>query len=206
MPPPTIRARPSLLLATLALAVLAPAPADAQDRPLVVIDPGHGGAEEGVVAGDIVEKDLILRVAFAVGAEFVAAGYDVQFTRTRDVAVEWDDRRGQAETQDAVALIMLHAMQSEDPDDRGAEIYFDETNGPSTALSNAAADQLRALGSPVLVDPRPWPFLQSTSVPTTMIELAHLTHPDDRENMLDAAYHHTLGEAMVAAVEAIRGG
>ncbi|HKK94487.1 MAG TPA: N-acetylmuramoyl-L-alanine amidase [Longimicrobiales bacterium] len=203
---PTFSRRPTSLLAAVATALLVTAPLTAQDRPLVVIDPGHGGAEDGVVAGDIVEKDLILRVAFAMGAEFVAAGYDVHFTRTRDVAVEWDDRRGQAEEAGAVALIMLHAMQSEDPDDRGAEIYFDETNGPSTTLSTAAADALRALGSPVLVDPRPWPFLQSASVPTTMIELAHLTNPGDRENMLDATYHHTLGQAMVAAVEELRGG
>ena len=206
MPAPTSFRRPAPLLAALTFTLFATWPISAQERPLIVIDPGHGGAEAGVVAGDIVEKDLILRVAFAMGAEFVAAGYDVHFTRTRDVAVEWDDRRGQAEARDAVALIMLHAMQSEDSDDRGAEIYFDASNGPSTALSNAAADQLRALGSPVLVDPRPWPFLQSTTVPTTMVELAHLTNPGDRENMLDATYHHTLGEAMVTAVEEIRGG
>lgn len=206
MPASTFSRRPTFLLAAVVTVLLVAAPLTAQDRPLVVIDPGHGGAEAGVVAGDIVEKDLILRAAFAMGAEFVAAGYDVHFTRTRDVAVEWDDRRGQAEARDAVALIMLHAMQSDDPDDHGAEIYFDETNGPSTALSNAAADELRALGSPVLVDPRPWPFLQSATVPTTMIELAHLTNPEDRENMLDPAYHHTLGEALVAAVGEIHGG
>lgn len=188
------------------LALLVAVPAAAQSRPLVVIDPGHGGAEAGVVAGDILEKDLILRVAFAMGAEFVAAGYDVHFTRTRDVAVAWDDRRAQAEDAGAVALIMLHAMQSEDPSDSGAEVYFAPGNGPSTALSNAAADQLRELGSGVLVEPRPdWPFLQSTSVPTTMIELAHLTNSEDRRNMLDPVFHHALGRALVAAVESTRG-
>jgi N-acetylmuramoyl-L-alanine amidase len=185
--------------------VAASAPLDGQDRPVVVLDPGHGGDANQVVTGDIQEKDLMLRVAFAMGAEFVAAGYDVHFTRTRDHDVPWDQRRSQAEERGAVALIMLHAMSSEDPADSGAEIYHDPSNGPSTAFSNAAADQLRALGSEVLVDPRPdWAFLQSTSVPTTMIELAHLTNPTDRENMLTSAYHHRLGRAMVAAVEAIR--
>lgn len=173
----------------------------------MVLDPGHGGDQPNVVVGDVHEKDLILRVAFAVGAEFVAAGYDVHFTRTRDVGVEWADRRGQAEEAGAIALFMLHAMRADDPAVSGAEIYHDATNGPSTALSNALADQLRALGSRVLVEDRPdWPFLKSTTVPTTMVELAHLTNAEDLERMLDPAYHHVLGRAMVAAVEAAGGG
>lgn len=188
-----------------AMVMAVSSPLQAQDRPLVVIDPGHGGAANQVVVGDIQEKDLMLRVAFAMGSTFVEAGYDVHFTRTRDHDVPWDLRRSQAEDAGAVALIMLHAMSSEDPADSGAEIYHDPSNAPSTAFSNAAAAQLRALGSEVLVDPRPdWPFLQSPSVPTTMIELAHLTNPTDQANMLDPAYHRRLGSAMVAAVEAIR--
>ena len=171
----------------------------------MVLDPGHGGDANQVILGDIQEKDLMLRVAFAMGAVFVEAGYDVHFTRTRDHDVPWDQRRSQAEDAGAVALIMLHAMSSEDPADSGAEIYHDPGDGLSTAFSNAAAQELRALGSDVLVDPRPdWPFLQSRSVPTTMIELAHLTNPTDQANMLDPAYHQRLGRAMVAAVESIR--
>lgn len=205
---PRALALPTLLLAATALApALAPGPLLGQDRPLVVIDPGHGGSDDGVVAGDIVEKDLILRVAFAMGAELVAAGHDVHFTRTRDVEVPWDERRAQAEAAGAIALVMLHAMQSDDPADSGAEIYHDATNGPSTALSNALADELRGMGSPVLVEDRPdWPFLKSPTVPTTMVELAHLTNPQDREHMLDPAYHHALGRAVVAAIEATGGG
>ena len=173
-----------------------------QSRPLVVIDPGHGGDEPGVVVGELVEKDLILRAALSIGAEFVAAGYDVAFTRTADEAVAWEDRRARAEEAGAVALFMLHAMQSDEPEDAGAEIYIDETNGASSELAGAVAAGLGALGSEVLIDPRP--FLQSTTVPTVMIELVHLTNPAERERMLDPAFHHDLGRALVAALESVR--
>jgi N-acetylmuramoyl-L-alanine amidase len=188
------------------LALLLCAPVEAQDRPLVVIDPGHGGDEVGVVAGDVLEKDLILEVAMSIGAEFVAAGYDVVFTRTRDVAVEWADRRALADESGAVALFMLHAMQSEDPADSGAEIYFDENTPASVALAEAVGAEFREMGSEVLLDPRPWPFLQSPSVPTAMIEAAHLTNPDEGARMADPAFHHEIGRALVAALEAVRGG
>ena len=46
------RLSPALVLA---LGLLLAAPLTAQERPLVVIDPGHGGSEAGVVAGDIIE-------------------------------------------------------------------------------------------------------------------------------------------------------
>jgi N-acetylmuramoyl-L-alanine amidase len=190
------------LCATLAFAVSG----EAQARPLVVIDPGHGGEDAGVVTGDLVEKDLILEMAMSIGAEFVRAGYDVEYTRTRDVPVEWDDRRGQAEASGAVALFMLHAMQSDDPRDSGAEIYFDPDASASVALSEAVGSELRGLGLEVLLDPRPWPFLKSTTVPTAMIEAVHLTNPAEAARMADPAFHHEFGRALVAALEAATGG
>lgn len=188
-------------LATLAVAL----PAGAQERPLVVIDPGHGGDDAGVIAGDVLEKDLILEVALSIGAEFVRAGYDVAFTRTGDHAVEWADRRALADESGAVALFMLHAMRSDDPADSGAEIYFDETTPASVALAESVAEQFRGLGSDVLIDPRPWPFLQSPTVRTVMIEAAHLTNPAEGDRMSDPSFHHDLGRALVAALAAVGG-
>jgi len=190
-----------LHLLTLAAALLAAVPLHAQVRPLVVIDPGHGGSEAGVVTGDAVEKDLILEVAFVIGAEFVKAGYDVHFTRTRDVEVQWEDRRGEAEAAGAVALFMLHAMQNEDPAVGGAEIYFDETTAASVELSAAVAEGIRELGIEAAELPRPWPFLQSQTVPTSMIELVHLTNPRELALLRDPAFQRRLGSALVAALE-----
>lgn len=192
-----------MLRPLLALILLA-APLGAQSRPVVVIDPGHGGTEIGVEAAGLLEKDLILRISMSIGAEFVAAGYDVVYTRTRDGEVAWDDRRGTAEEAGAIALLMMHAMQSDNPAADGAEIYFHEGDANSSALARAVDAQLRGLGSDVLLDPRPWPFLQSASVPTAMIELAHMTNAADRARLLDATWHHEVGRALVRAVEATR--
>jgi N-acetylmuramoyl-L-alanine amidase len=192
-----------LALAALAFATFV-APLSGQDRPLVVIDPGHGGAEAGVVAEGIVEKDLILELSFVIGAEFVKAGYDVHFTRTRDVPVEWADRRAQAEGAGAAALFMLHAMQSEDPGASGSEVYWDESEASSSALSRAVTEALRGLGLLVTPEPRPWPFLQSRAVPTTMIELVHLTHAAERILIRDPVFQHRLGRALVEAFEVSR--
>ena len=199
-----MRPSPRRLWPAIASGLLLTAPLTAQERPLVVIDPGHGGSEAGVVAGDIIEKDVILEVAFVIGAEFAMAGYDVHYTRTRDVEVAGADRRGQAEAAGAVALFMLHAMQNDDPAVGGAEIYFDEATPHSVELSAAVAEQIRALGIGAAEIPRESAFLKSQTVPTAMIELVHLTNPRESDLIRDAAFQHRIGAALVAALEATR--
>jgi len=60
----------------------------ARDRPIVVIDPGHGGRDPGArsVSGKVVEKDLALALAHELRDDLVKRGR-VRVAMTRD-----DDR------------------------------------------------------------------------------------------------------------------
>ncbi len=173
----------------------------AQTRPLVVIDPGHGGAEIGVEHAGLLEKDLILEISLILGAEFVKAGYDVVYTRTSDVAVEWSDRRRIAEEAGAAMLFMLHANRSDDPNRHGAEIYLDKSNVNSNKLVNDLAESMKDAGSAVLIEAKPWPFLKSETVPTAMVEVAFMTHHVERRLLTSTAFHHELGRTFVAAAD-----
>jgi N-acetylmuramoyl-L-alanine amidase len=175
----------------------------AQERPIVMIDPGHGGADAGVVDGDLVEKDLVLRIAFAIGSELVRNGYDVRLTRSGDHAVAWEDRRALAEQAGASLLLMLHLNRSEDRTRHGAEVYADLEIPASARAAAAVAEALEDAGSEVLMEERPWPFLKSTTVPTVMVELAFMTHPVERRLIQSQAFHRELGEAMVRATRRI---
>lgn len=195
---------PLPLLAALIFA-LGPLGLLAQDRPIVMIDPGHGGADAGVVEGDLLEKDLVLRIAFAMGAELVKNGYDVRLTRSGDHAVSWEDRRTLAEEAGARLLVMLHLNANEDPTRHGAEVYADLEIPASARAAAAVAEALREAGSEVVVEPRPWPFLQSPSVPTVMVELAFLTHPVERRLIESEAFHRELASAVVRAARTFLG-
>ena len=173
----------------------------AQDRPLIAIDPGHGGAEIGVEHAGLLEKDLILEISFIMGAEFVKAGYDVIYTRTKDVAVAWPDRRRIAEEAGADILFMLHANRNEDPNRHGAEIYLDVENAQSKKLVDLLAASFEKAGSAVLIEGKPWPFLKSESVATAMVEVAFMTHQVDRRLLTSTAFQHELGKTFVEAAE-----
>ena len=182
------------------LGLLAAQEAATQERPLIVIDPGHGGDELGVGYEDLVEKDLVLQIGFAIGAELVGAGFDVAYTRTQDEPVEWADRRRIAEDAGARALLMLHVNGSEDLTEHGAEIYVNVDDPSSSSLADAIGEALMESGSAAVVEARDWPFLQSTTVATAMIELAFMTHPVERRLLRQASFHHELGQAFVEAL------
>ncbi len=176
-----------------------PAILSGQDRPIIMIDPGHGGSEAGVVVGDLVEKDLVLRLAFITAAEFIKEGYDTRLTRTGDYEVAGEDRRAQAEAAGAELLIMLHMIQSEDPNRHGAEIYFSEDVPASVRGAEIFAEALQDDGLVVVLEARDRPFLHSPTVPTVMIEAGFLTHPVEQRFLVSDAYHQKLARAFVRA-------
>jgi len=77
-----------------------------QRLPRVVLDPGHGGADAGVVVGSLREKDLVLMLAQQVQKR-VQGGLEVLLTRNADRAVPLLARAQYAST--AQVFISLHA-------------------------------------------------------------------------------------------------
>lgn len=175
------------------LLILALAPAlSAQDRAIVMLDAGHGGDQAGVTAGDVLEKDMVLRASFVLAEEFVSRGYDVRLIRTGDYGVDINERRAMAERAEAAIMISLHFNGGDDPTAHGIEIYanLDDANAARAARSIGAA--LAATGGPVVVEARPWGFLASPTVATVMIEAGFLTHPVERRLILSRAHHRDL--------------
>jgi N-acetylmuramoyl-L-alanine amidase len=97
-------------------------------RPLVVIDPGHGGIDNGTVAatGEM-EKQIVLEFAQALQARLEKTGkYRVAMTRTDDRFVALGERVRFARGQGADLFISIHAdalSSRTESDVRGATIY-----------------------------------------------------------------------------------
>lgn len=109
-----------------------PAPATPQkadqDRPVIVIDPGHGGIDPGAVgAGDLLEKHLVLAVAKRVQEQLESTGrYSVVMTRARDVFVSLSDRLAISLKAHSDLFISIHADSIESTyaqSIKGATIY-----------------------------------------------------------------------------------
>jgi N-acetylmuramoyl-L-alanine amidase len=104
-----------------------PAAHDAKDaRPVIMIDPGHGGIDPGAAgSGNVVEKDLVLSFAQRLRKKLEEGGrYKVVMTRDKDVFVSLGDRVRTARAAQADLFISVHADSiSGGQEVRGLTVY-----------------------------------------------------------------------------------
>lgn len=94
----------ALALCSALLLVAAPAP-----RPRVVVDPGHGGAQEGAISPDgQLEKTVSLDVARRLKAALEHDGVEVLLTRDQDVLLALADRVTFANQARPALFVSLH--------------------------------------------------------------------------------------------------
>lgn len=94
-------------------------------RPLVVLDPGHGGSNPGgqnQITG-LREKDMTLDLARLVRTRLVAAGIDVVLTRDDDRTLTLRQRMLVANAINADLLLSIHTNASPTRTQRGFETY-----------------------------------------------------------------------------------
>lgn len=110
----------------------APAPAARGDadntdrRPVIVLDPGHGGIDNGAVSSTgLVEKDIVLAFTKRLREHLEASGrYRVIQTRDEDMFVALGERVRIAQQNRAALFLSIHAdILRESPHVRGATVY-----------------------------------------------------------------------------------
>jgi len=104
-------------------------------RPLVVIDPGHGGVDPGAINADsgLREKDLTLKIAQAIRDKLLESGrVRVALTRDDDRYLVLRERFGIARRLHASLFISIHCDSAGSPDATGASVY---------TLSEVASDK-----------------------------------------------------------------
>jgi N-acetylmuramoyl-L-alanine amidase len=103
-----------------------PSPATGDPRPIIVLDPGHGGIDSGTRAGGEIEKALVLDFALMLRDKLEKSGkYRVAMTRSDDSFVPLADRVRFARSRNAQLFISIHcdALARGDGEAEGATVY-----------------------------------------------------------------------------------
>jgi len=109
--------------------------AERNEKPLIVIDAGHGGRDPGAQGASNRESALTLAAAQSLKAELERSGrYRVMLTRTNDNYVDLYQRVRIARRADADLFISLHADAGTDPATRGASVYTLSEQGANRAV------------------------------------------------------------------------
>ncbi len=108
----------------------------------VVLDPGHGGHDQGTVGPNgLMEKDLVLDVALRLGKLIESRmGSEVIFTRSDDTFVPLEGRTALANEKKADLFLSIHANSSAYPRIGGVESYYLNFTNSKDALAVAARE------------------------------------------------------------------
>ena len=107
---------------------------------IVVLDPGHGGSDTGIVAGNLREKEIALSMARRIAAILAPRGVKIKYTRDTDKSISLLER--QALSVKADVLISLHLSSMPNTTASGAEIFYLSPDAPAEGILEAGRDAL----------------------------------------------------------------
>lgn len=116
----------------------------------IFLDPGHGGEDAGTTHGSFKEKDIVLKFANLAADELRRHGFEVSFSRTRDVFLPLDIRTKIAEKWKADIFISIHVNSSTHAGAHGTETYIlsqeatDAEARKLALLENSIAEKAKA--------------------------------------------------------------
>jgi N-acetylmuramoyl-L-alanine amidase len=180
---------------------------------LVIVDPGHGGRDRGVVAGDLEEASIVEDIASKVEGRLSAVGGQAFLTRGPDADMSDADRVGFANAAEADIVISLHVDGDVNPDCNGVACYYFGTapdpDGRSrrSALGAALADLIqreivaRTDLRDCRVHPKTWELLRGTRMPAVRVEVGYLTNEHDAARLASPQFRDAVAEAIVAGVQ-----
>lgn len=162
---------------------------------LIVIDPGHGGYEYGLISGKYSEKNIVLDVAKKLDLLINSGSAESHLTRSSDHFLTLTERVEFVNSKDADVFISLHIGNHREMvlyvpvitehvsdtiksllDNKGQAEYIQESlllvNAMNEAIVSEFGDNM------VLIRPLPYSILSKIEAPSLMIELPSLDDAD----------------------------
>jgi len=173
----------------------------------VVLDPGHGGYDNGAKAvRGLSEKMLTLDVARRVKPLLEARGYHVVMTRTTDVFIPLGSRTGISNAHPDAAFVSIHCNWANRRSANGVEAYY--YNPRSAPL---AANILREIAGCYGSHSRGVKFaryyvLHHNERPATLLELGFVSNAQENNLLQNPSVRQRIAEKIATGISKIHGG
>jgi N-acetylmuramoyl-L-alanine amidase len=201
--------RITFLLATFIFLILSLQGGRASASPLVALDAGHGGKDQGAVSpGGVQEKELNLDIAFRVQSLLANAGIRVLMTRTNDSFVGLEERGNMANQAGADIFVSIHnnysllADGNANPASTGTETYYFGGSLRGQLLASLIQQEIaRRVG---LTDrgirTANFVVLAYTGMPAVLVEGAFLSNVLDEQLLRDANFRQSIAEGIFSGI------
>ena len=142
---------------------LATVPEKSTEKPIVIIDAGHGGADGGAVAYDGTEEETLnLQIAKALEQQLRAFGVETVMTRTNEDSIHDEtaktirekkvsdihNRMKIMESYPGALFVSIHQNKYTDSSQRGTQVFYSPNTTSSSALANCIQQSVVSLLQP----------------------------------------------------------
>ncbi|MEJ8737717.1 N-acetylmuramoyl-L-alanine amidase [Erysipelotrichaceae bacterium HCN-30851] len=186
-----------------------------EDRPIVVLDAGHGGYDDGSVSDSKVkEKNITLAITLKLGKILEENDVEVVYTRTND-DVSWPSdnvadllaRSEIANEAEADYFVSIHLNYSEVSQNevQGSEIWVRRSDSESEKLAVNVNKQLEALDGIVsrgLKDEAESPLsvIEYNNMPSILIETGFLSNENDTKYLTNDKNQSEMANAIAQGI------
>jgi N-acetylmuramoyl-L-alanine amidase len=184
---------------------------------VIVVDPGHGGIDPGVVGrSGAMEKDVTLEVGRRLAASLGQAGAMVLMTRDTDTdlsdpgtigasAKKREDlkrRVALANDNEADLYVSIHVNSTSDPSRRGAQTFVQQGSAESKKASQMIQSELAGLLKNTARQPSEVDFYitRNTSMPAVIVEIGFMTNETEEKLLADPVYQGKVAWAVYAGM------
>ncbi|CAN5240334.1 hypothetical protein BH23VER1_BH23VER1_12160 [soil metagenome] len=170
----------------------------------VVLDPGHGGHDNGAKWGGVPEKRLTLDVCRRVQKLLGQRGVSAVLTRTSDSFVSLDGRAAKANRYRSAVFVSVHFNAHWNRSVKGIESFYMSGNGRVLAsrIQNRLLNRIRTTNRGL--KSKSYAVLRKTRCPAVLVECGFLSNAWERQRCNSAWYRQLLAQAIAEGVVAYR--
>ncbi len=166
-------------------------------RPVVVIDPGHGGPDPGAVGNGLKETEIVLDISRQVNRFLEEQGVQVIMTRNGEYDLDLQPRVDIAERANASVFVSIHAnaISLARPDVNGIETYYYSSGKELAQSIHQSILQSIDIGDRRVRSARFY-VLRRTSMPAVLVETGFITGAEDKFKLADPAFRTQMAKAI----------
>lgn len=188
-----------------------PASMEVTDRPVIVLDAGHGGLDSGAVGkSGVLEKDVNLSVVKHLQKLLELSGFKTVLTRSEDVSIydpgvegirnqklsDMDNRLEIIQSYPDSVFLCIHQNNYTDPQYFGGQMFYNNNNPDNRTLAQIMQNRFAQLqpgnDREIKLSGDELFLLKSNPNPSLMIECGFLSNPEEEAKLATDEYQQKL--------------
>lgn len=196
-----------------------PTSADVSEKPVIVLDAGHGGLDSGAVGKNgVLEKDVNLDVVLDLRDMLEMSGFEVVLTRDADISIydagvegirnqklsDMDNRLEIIQKYPDSIFLCIHQNNYTDPQYFGAQMFYNNNNPDNRTLAQIMqrrfADLQPGNDREIKLSGNELFLLKSNPNPSLMIECGFLSNPEEEQKLSTKEYRQKVAFTIYGGV------